>query len=583
MSRSPYHPSTREAGLPYNSSLNAAATPFSFPFTPIMSAGALSPFVSPRSALRLSAPAFVTPVATMVTPQSSDEHVTETSGASFFEQSLDHEGSASMNGVAAGEFNCDFTNFDFGHGDFTESNQFNFGQVTDDNQGFECGTLDPTISDDIVVQHSQTVHHEAASISDMVEQHVPGTHHATFDDNMVAKHPRTFHRAAINDALSSQSPYPAYDATLVRDMALHHEPATGNAAALNEHMYIQDLGEVYDTVMNGDMFVQHPQAAHDAVINDDKYVQHLPILHNAAVHGKIPVQHLQATHRAAPIGHIAVQHPHTSLPKDRLEHAQWNGDAYVMGQRYIHRSIEDDFDLTFVNTTGAYDVDHSTYPTPPLSYGISSPEDDVRTESEDDGDTVDAEYNEDVDGEGETDDEYHPVRDTATPSTKLNKKAGKAAVTSNKKNTRSAAKQVTEDTASVVEEVLESTFAVKQRKANVVIARQNAQPTLERRLGQQVRVSYTAAGVIDIGGIYWKAPANDASIPRTLQEKFACVQAIIAAIRNNKDCKEVDTTKTFLNRWADGATYFSPEELEFAAWKIVVSHLFPHTSTFPTH
>jgi hypothetical protein len=574
MSRSPYHSPTGRAGLPYNSSLNAAATPFFVPFTPVMSCGALSPSASTLSALQSSAPAFVAPVATLVTPQSSDEHVTETSGASSREQLLNNEGSVSINGDTTGGCDCDFTNFDYDDGDFMDFNQFNLGQVTADNQGFECGTLDPAISGDITVQ---------PPISDMAEQHAPGAHHAALDDDMVAQHPQTFHRAAINDAMSSQSPYLAHNSASIGDTAIRHEPATGHAAALNEPMYFQDLEKVYETVMNGDMSVQHPQTAHNAVMNGDKFFHHPSIFHNAAINGEIPVQHPQATHGAAPVDHMAVQHPHTSLPMDCPEHAQWKGEAYVMGQHYLHPSIEDDFDLTFANTTGAYDVDHSTYPTPSLSYGISSPEDDVYTDPEYDDETVDGEYNEEVDGEGEADDEYHPTIDTVTPSPKLNKKAGKAAVTSNKKNTRSAAKKVTEDTASVIEEVPESTFAVKQRKANVVIAKQNAQSTLARRLGQDVRVSYTAAGAIDIRGTYWKAPANDYSIPQSFREKFACVQAIIAAIRNNKDCKEVDTTKTFLNRWADGATYFSSEELEFAAWKIVVSHHSTHTFTLSTH
>jgi hypothetical protein len=586
MSRSPYHSSNGEAGLPYFSNLNAAAMPFFMPFTPAISCGALSFSTSPHSALQPSSPAFVAPIATMVTPQSSDEHVTETSGASSIEQSLNNEGSVSINEDAAGEYNCDFTDFDIGGDDFLYSDPFCLDQVPVDNQGREYDALDPALNGDLPVQHPQTNHHAAASNNDMAVQLTQDTDHAalnaataaqlprsthntTPDNGMTAQYPQTFDGTIIDDGMVAQVPHLPHLTPLSGDMDMD----THHADALNKDMDAQNLETAYDTAINGCVFVQHPQTAYDAVIHGDMFEQHPHFFYNAAINNEMSLEHPQATHGAAPIGHMAVQHPHTSPPMDRPEHDQWTGDAYVVGQHHLQSSIEDDFDLTFADANGAYEVDRSAYPTPPLSYGVSSPEDDVRTDSGSEDETVDGEYNGDVDGEGETDDEYHPAMDAVTPSTNSKMKAGKAAVTTNKKNTRSGAKKVTEHTESEIEEVPESTFAVKQRKANVVIAKQNAQPTLARKLGQHVRVAYNANGVVEIRGIYWKAPANDHSIPRTLPEKFACVQAIIAAIRNNQACKEVETTVSFINRWANNATYFSPEEIECAAWRIVVSYL----------
>jgi hypothetical protein len=560
MSRSIYNSLTGEAGLPGLSTLNAAATPFFMPLTPVMSCNSPLPLVSPRSALRPSAPAFVAPVATMVTPQSSSEHVTETSGASPFEQSWEDDGGLSLAGDATGELHCDFTDLEF---DADEIINFaHFDEATDDTQGVECTTLDPTLDGDMVEQHSQTTQCAAALDSDMAVQdamtaQLPElTQNAAINDEMAAQHPQSAHNAATNDALAAQSPYLAHNAAPNDDKAMQHAQVTCHAATLNDGVAAPDLETAYDAAMNGDMSVQRPHTTHDAVINGNMFVQHLQITHDAAFNNHMAAQHPQFAHDAAL--NMAAHYPRTtqdavhSFPMYHSEPVQWTGDAYATDEHYLHPSIEDDFDFGLATATGAQDDGASAYPSPPsLTFGGSSPEDNVRTDTED----GDGEYVEDIDGEGETDDEYQPPEDTNASNTG--------------RNTRSTANTATVDAAPAIE-IVQPSFAVKQRKANIIIAKQNAQKDLARSLGQHVRVTHSN-GRIEIDGIYWKAPANDFTIPRTDAEKLPYIHTIVNCIRSNENVKEVQTTGSFRHRWADGATYFSDEEVLASACKIVVS------------
>jgi hypothetical protein len=554
MSRSPYHSPTGEAGLPGFSTLNAAATPFFMPLTPVMSCNSPLPLVSPRSALRPSAPAFIAPVATMVTPQSSVEHVTETSGASPFEQPWADDGSLSLGGDATGELDCDFTDLEF---DADEIITFaHFDDATYDTQGVECATLDPALDGDMAEQHSKTTQCTAALNSDMAVQNAAVTHpaapkdamaaqlpqltqNAAINDEMAVQHPQLAHDAAINDALAAQSPYLAHDAAPNDDMAMQHAQVNCHAATLNDGMTTPDLETAYDAAMNGDMFVQHPQITHDAAFNDHMAAQHPQFAHDAALN--MATHYPQTTQDA--VHGFPIYHP---------EHVQWTGDAYVTGEQYLHPSIEDDFDFGLATATGAHDDGVSAYPSPPsLTFGGSSPEDNVRTDTED----GDGEYVEDIDGEGETDDEYQPPEDTNASNTG--------------RNTRSTANTATVDAAPAIE-IVQPSFAVKQRKANIIIAKQNAQKDLARSLGQHVRVTHSN-GRVEIDGIYWKAPANDFTIPRTDAEKLPYIHTIVNCIRSNENVKEVQTTGSFRHRWADGATYFSDEEVMASACRIVVS------------
>jgi hypothetical protein len=571
MSRSPYHSPTDEAGLPGFSTLNAAATRFFMPLTPVMSCNSPLPLVSPRSALRPSAPAFIAPVATMVTPQSSVEHVTETSGASPFEQPWADDGSLSLGGDATGELDCDFTDLEF---DADEIMNFaHFDETTDDNQDVECVTLDPASDGDMAEHHSQTTQCAAALDSDMAVQDAQATHpaapsdamtaqlpeltqNAVINDEMAAQHPQSAHDAAINDALAAQSPYLAHDAAPNDDMAMQHAPVTCHAATPNDGVAAPDLETAYDAAMNSDMFVQHPHTTHDAVINGNMFVQHPQITHDADFNDYMAPQHPQFAHDAAL--NMAAHYPRItqdavhSFPMYHSEPVQWTGDAYATDEHYLHPSIEDDFDFGLATATGAQDDGASAYPSPPsLTFGGSSPEDNVRTDAED----GDGEYVEDIDGEGETDDEYQPPEEANASNTG--------------RNTRSTANAVTVDAASAIE-IVQPSFAVKQRKANIIIAKQNAQKDLARSLGQHVRVTHSN-GRVEIDGIYWKAPANDFTIPRTDAEKLPYIHTIVNCIRSNENVKEVQTTGSFRHRWADGATYFSDEEVLASACRIVVS------------
>jgi hypothetical protein len=464
MSQSPlHHLSISEAGHPYFSNLNAEAMPF-MPFSPYQHS------VSQRSNLRPSAPAFVAPVAAIVTSQSSDEHVTKTFDAPPFEASWDSD--AGFAGGTPGAIGCDMTPFDFDTGDLVDFNHFS--QTTNQSKDLQC--------------------------------------------------------------------------------------------------------------VNGGLGVQQTQITDDAVLSST--MQHQQITHDAALN--FPMDHIDPTQRA--------------------------GDAYVIGEQYVLPSIEIDFDLGLATTASALDDSDTYHTTPSLSFGGSS--------SGDDEDAV-TERGEDVDGEYETDDDYqlpnagsrtsngtsmpnYPTSDSGrdmfqqtsasavgamnsgSSNTSRNKKAGRTGVIDNLKTVRNtsdisgsgvtksrkkgrANKKVYEKTQETSSSCSNTSLTERLRKANAVIAKQKTKTSLAQRLGQHMRVVVQAGGRVNIEGVYWKAPENDSTIPSTEAAKFSCVTGLIAAIRNNQDCKEVSTTRAFLNRWGNGATHFSPEEIQHAAWEIVVS------------
>ncbi|KAL5117141.1 hypothetical protein ACEQ8H_004966 [Pleosporales sp. CAS-2024a] len=119
-------------------------------------------------------------------------------------------------------------------------------------------------------------------------------------------------------------------------------------------------------------------------------------------------------------------------------------------------------------------------------------------------------------------------------------------------------------------------FSEKKKKANAIIRQLNKETSLEKRLGQHIQVVRKGHRVC-FEGICWKAPEKDTTIPTTDAAKAACVANIVTAFRNNKGCKEVATSKMFLNRWADNAAYYAAEELEHAAWDIVDAMVHIHT------
>jgi hypothetical protein len=257
------------------------------------------------------------------------------------------------------------------------------------------------------------------------------------------------------------------------------------------------------------------------------------------------------------------------LPVEQAGAIQWTGEAHVLGEPGILPSIEDSFDLSPLNRVGG----------------------------------LDAESSDDIDGDYETDDEYVPhtagsaedfenfmvpyptpewswnspqstdddnvgtIRSTHTKTSRSNND-GKATPNCNQRNAREKS-PVTN--ANIKKPTKARPLAEKFKQANMIIAQQKTNTSLARRLGEDVRVIQTN-GRVSIEGVYWKAPRNDFTIPATSASQKECVRTIIAALVNNQDCKEVATSQAFLNRWADGADYFTIEELETVAWEVVASH-----------
>jgi hypothetical protein len=215
-------------------------------------------------------------------------------------------------------------------------------------------------------------------------------------------------------------------------------------------------------------------------------------------------------------------------------------DAYVIGDYHVLPSIERDFDLhppqapmtpepePLIHQPGGSRSSAGSYP-------YSSEE------------TLTGD-NSDIDGDYDTNDEYQPPRSTYLAQDKGD--------------------EVQYPTPEMVEEDMQLSFSEKQRKANVVIKQQAKEHSLAKRLGQDIRVVRKGHHVL-FEGVYWKAPENDRTIPGVEADKYACVRKIVSAIRNNKGCKEVATSKMFLNRWGDDADHYTMEELENAAWDVV--------------
>ncbi|KAH7406581.1 hypothetical protein DE146DRAFT_647874 [Phaeosphaeria sp. MPI-PUGE-AT-0046c] len=96
-------------------------------------------------------------------------------------------------------------------------------------------------------------------------------------------------------------------------------------------------------------------------------------------------------------------------------------------------------------------------------------------------------------------------------------------------------------------------------------------------MGQHIQIT-RKNGRLKIEGVYWRALEDDESIPRTEEGKQILVQQLVDAMRNNQDCKEVEGSRQFKNRWGDEATYFSDDEVEYAAWKAIDMMVDVHTN-----
>jgi len=160
-----------------------------------------------------------------------------------------------------------------------------------------------------------------------------------------------------------------------------------------------------------------------------------------------------------------------------------------------------------------------------------------------------AEYDSEVDGEYETDEESQPPANNDT---------------------------IQGASPDLGEGGQETSTSTKLKQGAIFVKMQAKEATLEKRLGQHIRVVRRGPRV-HFEGVYWKAPENDRTIPTTDDDKYDCVKSTVAALRNNQDCKEVATRPVFQNRWADDATYYNKEELEVAAWAILDCMIKIHT------
>lgn len=222
--------------------------------------------------------------------------------------------------------------------------------------------------------------------------------------------------------------------------------------------------------------------------------------------------------------------------------------ACVVGEYDVVSSIERDFDLEALGTPPMSEHGFAMYP-PGGVQRFTEPST-GRTQELDSGDDSD------IDGDYDIDDEYQPP-----------------AQTSPRESVASTDQCPTPES---IAESDEPSFAEKQKRANIIIKQQAKEQSLAKRLGQDIRIVRKGNRVC-FEGVYWNAPKNDHTIPTTEAHEYTCVQKLVAAMRNNKGCKEVATAKMFLNRWADDATHYAMEEFESIAWDIVDAMVGIHT------
>jgi len=110
----------------------------------------------------------------------------------------------------------------------------------------------------------------------------------------------------------------------------------------------------------------------------------------------------------------------------------------------------------------------------------------------------------------------------------------------------------------------------KEARARTKISKQKSEEGVADSMGSDVRILKTPSGYI-IGGVFWSAPAYDASIPTAQAEITVYVDALVTAILNNQGCREQDGRRHFLNRWATESSFYSIYEVEAAARELVVS------------
>jgi hypothetical protein len=106
--------------------------------------------------------------------------------------------------------------------------------------------------------------------------------------------------------------------------------------------------------------------------------------------------------------------------------------------------------------------------------------------------------------------------------------------------------------------------------SNVAVMQQQ-QLWLQQQQHPNVVLHFQNIGEVqnDDNRILFTCPSPDYSIPKTNSEQRMLVGRLAAAIRNNQDASEEPTKGSFVNRWADGATFYSSQDIEKVAWELV--------------
>jgi hypothetical protein len=168
-------------------------------------------------------------------------------------------------------------------------------------------------------------------------------------------------------------------------------------------------------------------------------------------------------------------------------------------------------------------------------------------------------------------DRYHRVS-TKKSGGRKRSRANSGATNARIKKTKSqkpASRKPSLSAVAHVEDLLTASIAEKQRLAGQVIKQQQGEAEEAKRLGQEIRIVKTD-GCPEIEGIYWRAPKNDDSIPKTPAAKKACFDQVYAAILNTTGCKEVTTKKAFKIRWGEEKSHYEDGDLIRVGWKVVV-------------
>ncbi|KAE8833498.1 hypothetical protein P3342_006767 [Pyrenophora teres f. teres] len=110
----------------------------------------------------------------------------------------------------------------------------------------------------------------------------------------------------------------------------------------------------------------------------------------------------------------------------------------------------------------------------------------------------------------------------------------------------------------------------KEMRAKKVISMQKRKHELAETMGSDVKIISTPTGSV-IGGVYWKAPAYDITIPSSPAEVSEHVNTLVLAISNNEGCRERGNRQQFLNRWGTGSSFYTIFEVEAAAREVILA------------